>query len=185
MTAIFDALAFVGYSLLTPTNPASGYTPTTDAVSIILSDGTTQTVFSSLGVARRCQTYMNSKNQYYLQASDDIVIINCETKLLICEMTFLVQKLLNSYTLLYHGGAVKAVHRNLSSMVSLQDALISVGLRNLGNDFQGNYDLETNLADQWRPRIKVVDYYFVATVTSSTQGSQLSDSTPIQIDLTP
>ena len=184
MSAIFDSLAFVGFTELTPTN-ATG-TPSTDTVTLIMSDGTTQTVFSSLLIARRCQTYMNSRNQYYLQASDDIIIINCETKLLIMEMTFMIQKLLNSYTLLYHGGAVKAVHRNLSNMVSLQDALVSVGWRSLGSTpMQGNYDLETNLDDAFRPRIKVVDYYFVGTVSSSTQGSQLSDSTPIQIDLTP
>lgn len=130
-------------------------------VTIITSDGVTRTVFDTLPTALLCLNYMRSRKQYYLQASDEITIINCETKLLIVENTFLNQKLMNSFVFTYFNGSVTGVHRNLSTMMSLTEALASVGYKKTSSlPFNSNYDLETSLADNERPRIKVVDYYF-------------------------
>ena len=62
-------------------------------------------------------------------AGDDITIINCQTKFVIFENTFINQKCITSYYLTYHGKTVKAIHRNLSDLFNLTDAMISVGFK--------------------------------------------------------
>ena len=186
--ALYDSLSFVGYAELVASNAPSGFTPSSDPVSIILSTGVTQVVFSSAAVGRRCQTFMRTKKMYFLQASEDVIIISCEGTLLICEMTYMIQKMLNSYSFRYEtlstGSAeVLGVHRNLSQLGSVQDCLISCGWRHLGNNLSNNWDTETNLSDQHRPRLIVFNYYYVAQsgLTGSTGGSMLIDATPIQL----
>ena len=68
-------------------------------VQLKMSDGTTKTDFDNITTALKCWNFMRSRTQYYLQASDEIIIINCETQLLIFETTFNNQKLLNRCTL--------------------------------------------------------------------------------------
>ena len=113
-----------------------------------------------------------------MNANDDIMIVNVSgIKLLILETTFLNQKLLNSYNFIYTRGKVRGVHWNLSNIVNLTDALISVGYKkNSTTAFNNNYDLETNLPDNERPRIKLVDYHFVSAPANSSTGSLLEDS---------
>ena len=114
---------------------------------------------------------MNSRNQYFIMAGDDITIINCQTKLLIFENTFINQKCITSYDLTYHGQTVKSIHKNLSNLFNLTDAMISVGFKvSSSASWSTNGDLETNLADSDRPRVKVCDFYYFTT-----QGSLLSD----------
>ena len=69
-----------------------------------------------------------------MQANDEIIIVNISgVKLLILETTMLNQKILNSFNFIYSRGDVKGVHRNLSNVVSLTDALVSVGYKKILN----------------------------------------------------
>jgi hypothetical protein len=113
-----------------------------------------------------------------MQANTDIIIVNiCGAKLMILETTFLNQKLMKSYNFIYSRGGVRGVHRNLSTVVSLTDALVSVGYNKASSTaFNNNYDLETSLPDAERPRIKLVDYHYIQSPTTSTTGTLLSDA---------
>ena len=169
---IFTSSDFTGY---TPSQPSGAPSLTdTGSITLIKSDATTETVFDSLTTALKCLNFMNSKNMYYLMAGDDITIVNCQTKLLILENTFTNQKMINSYVFSYHGKKIKGIHRNLSNMVNLTDALISVGFKTNNVVFQNNNDLETNRPDAERPRVKVLDWYYFTTT-----GSLLEDTTQI------
>ena len=169
---IFTSADFTGY---TPSQPSGAPSLTdTGSITLIKSDATIETVFDSLTTALKCLNFMNSKNMYYLMAGDDITIVNCQTKLLILEKTFTNQKMINSYVFSYHGKKIKGIHRNLSNMVNLTDALISVGFKTNNLVFQNNNDLETNRPDAERPRVKVLDYYYFTT-----NGSLLEDTTQI------
>jgi len=173
---IFGSSDFTSYTIETPTSTETKGTALAP-ITIIKSDQTTETVFDSLDTAVRCLAFMNARKQYYLQANDDIMIMNVSSvKLLILETTMLNQKLMNSFNFIYSRGGVKGVHRNLSAIMNLTDALVSVGYKKSSTvAFNNNYDLENNLADGERPRIKVVDYHYIQTPTSSTAGSLLSD----------
>ena len=170
--SIFDNTDFASSVIDVPV----GQTTVTDNgnISIIKSDGVNQIVFNSLSTALKCLNFMNSRGQYYMAAGDDLTILNLQTKLLIVENTFINQKLMNSYVLTYHGSSVKAIHRNLSNLFNLKDALISVGFKIEASQFNTNLDLQANLADEDRPRIQICDFfYFVGT------GSALTDTTQI------
>ena len=169
---IFTSSDFTGYTPSQPTGAAS--LTDTGSITLIKSDATTETVFDSLTTALKCLNFMNSKNMYYLMAGDDITIVNCQTKLLILENTFTNQKMINSYVFSYHSKKIKGIHRNLSNMVNLTDALISVGFKTNNTIFQDNSDL-TAIPDDQRPRIKIVDWYYF----SGANGSLLEDTTQI------
>jgi len=170
---IFTSSDFTGYTPSQPTGAAS--LTDTGSITLIKSDATTETVFDSLTTALKCLNFMNSKNMYYLMAGDDITIVNCQTKLLILENTFTNQKMINSYVFSYHGKKIKGIHRNLSNMVNLTDALISVGFKTNNTVFQNNNDLETNRPDAERPRVKVLDWFYFDLASPS----QLEDTTQI------
>ena len=170
---IFTSSDFTGYTPSQPTGAAS--LTDTGSITLIKSDATTETVFDSLTTALKCLNFMNSKNMYYLMAGDDITIVNCQTKLLILENTFTNQKMINSYVFSYHGKKMKGIHRNLSNMVNLTDALISVGFKTNNTVFQNNNDLETNRPDAERPRVKVLDWFYFDLASPS----QLEDTTQI------
>ena len=169
---IFTSSDFTGYTPSQPTGAAS--LTDTGSITLIKSDSTIETVFDSLTTALKCLNFMNSKNMYYLMAGDDITIVNCQTKLLVLENTFTNQKMINSYVFSYHGKKIKGIHRNLSNMVNLTDALISVGFKTNNTIFQDNSDL-TAIPDDQRPRIKIVDWYYF----SGANGSLLEDTTQI------
>ena len=169
---IFTSSDFTGY---TPSQPNGAASLTdTGSITLIKSDATTETVFDSLTTALKCLNFMESKNMYYLMAGDDITIVNCQTKLLILENTFTNQKMINSYVFSYHGKKIKGIHRNLSNMVNLTDALISVGFKTNNTIFQDNSDLTAIPHDQ-RPRIKIVDWFYF----SQSNGSLLEDTIQI------
>ena len=175
---IFTSESFSEYSVELPSEE-SVKNPT-DVVNIIKSDGVTETVFQDVTIALRCLAFMVARNQYYLQASDDIIIVNVSgTKLLVLETTFFNQKLLNSFNMAYSRGKVVCNHRNMSNIMTLSDALRSVGLKSNGVLLMNNYDLETNVKQTERPHIKVIDINFKASVATSTEGSVLED--PLQI----
>jgi len=186
--ALFTAASFPG---ATAEQPSAGGTATpslTTAINFSKSDGTTAVVFDSLRTALNCLSFMNSRKQYYLMANDDIMIINVSgVKLFTLETTFINQKLMNSFAFIYVRGGVVCVHRNLSTIMTVSDALVSVGYKKSDTTpFDTNYDLDGafSATPSNRPFIQVVDVNYV---TPSTQpvGSHIKDSTGIVYGQTP
>ena len=81
---------------------------------------------------------------------------------------------------IYHGAEVRAIHRSMADMVSLSEALASVGFRciSLPCDTAVNANIENDRADKDRPRIQVIDYVYKSPTLPHTN---LVDSTPIVI----
>ena len=80
----------------------------------------------------------------------------------------------------YHGNQVQAIHRSMADMVSLSEALASVGFRCIGLPWTSdiNPKLQENRADKDRPRIQVIDYVYKSPTLPHTD---LVDSSPIVI----
>ena len=152
----------------------------TSGVNLVLSDGSTNTIFDSVYTGLNTLEFMMARNQYYLMASDDVMLINVDgVKLLILATSFMNQKLMNSFSFHYIRGKVSCIHRNLATIMNLTDALISVGYKKSSVvAFANNYDLQDNLTDVNRPRIQVFDINYSPNPTSSTDSSQLEDSPP-------
>ena len=87
---------------------------------------------------------------------------------------------MNSYVSTYHGNQVQAIHRSMADMVSLSDALSSVGFRCIGLPWNSacNPKMETGRADKDMPRIHVVDYVYTNPTLPHTN---LEDASPIVI----
>ena len=85
---------------------------------------------------------------------------------------------MNSYVSTYHGNQVQAIHRSLADMVSLIEALASVGFRGIGLPWSTavNTKMENDRADKDRPRIQVIDYVYKSPTLPHTN---LVDSSPI------
>ena len=146
-----------------------------DAVVLQLNDTTRVTVFTSLTNALRCMEQMRQREQWLLQASDDIFIVSCGAKMIICESTLINQKLFASFMPIYVGGHTRFAHRSMSSSMQLGDALQSVGFCLQGQTIQNNYDL---INMQGPPNILIVDWNFSATpdpTSPATVGSLLDD----------
>jgi hypothetical protein len=73
---------------------------------------------------------------------------------------------------------VRAIHRNLSTIKTLTDALISVGYKLNGSPFSNNYSLQAALTTAQMPHIQIFDLNYVSTPTITT-GSKLEDTNPI------
>ena len=103
---------------------------------------------------------METSRLYSLSPNEDITIINLRSKLMILENAYINQKMMNSYVFTYHGNQVQAIHRPAADMVTLSDALSSVGFRCIGLPwgFDSNPKMEANRADKDRPRIQIVDH---------------------------
>ena len=150
------------------------------SVDIILSTGIVQQVFDSLSSALKCIHYMEANKLYSLSPNEDITVINLRSKLLILENTYINQKMMNSYVFTYHGNQVQAIHRSMADMVTLPEALSSVGFRCVGLPWSTavNAKMENDRADKDRPRIQVVDYVYKSPTLPHTN---LVDSAPIVI----
>ena len=87
---------------------------------------------------------------------------------------------MNSYVFTYHGNQVQANHRSMADMVSLSEALASVGFRCIGLPWstEVNPKMENDRADKGRPRIQVIDYVYKSPTLPHTN---LVDSSPIVI----
>ena len=174
----FGALSTtVSQSGTATTNHTSTTNFSTSAFNLIMSDGTTNTIFDSVYTGLNTLEFMVSRNQYYLMASDDVMIINVDgVKLLILETTFMNQKLMNSFSFHYIRGKIRCIHRNLATIMDLTDALISVGYKKSTDvAFANNTDLQESLTDSNRPRIQVFDLYHSA----ASGGCKLEDSPAI------
>ena len=99
------------------------------SVDLILSTGITQQVFDSLSTGLKCIHYMEANKLYSLSPNEDITISSLRSKLLIPDDTYINQKMMNSYVFTYHGNQVQAIDRSMADMVSLSEALASVGFR--------------------------------------------------------
>ena len=89
---------------------------------------------------------------------------------------------MNSYTFIYHGNQVQAIHRSMADMVSLSEALASVGFRCIVLPWitDASPKMETGRADKDRPRIQVVVYVCKSPILPHTN---LQDSPPIVIQV--
>ena len=178
--ALFTASDFTGYTSTFAAPSGSADVIFAGSVDIILSTGITQQVFDTLSTALKCIHYMETNKLYSLSPNEDVTILNLRSKLLILENTYINQKMMNSYVFTYHGSQVQAIHRSMADMVSLSEALASVGFRCIGLPWSTdiNPKLQENRADKDRPRIQVIDYLYKHP---SLPHTNIVDSTPIVI----
>ena len=178
--ALLSASDFAGYSDSYAIPANSPDVIFSGIVDLILSTGITQQVFDTLSTAPKCIHYMEINKLYSLSPNEDITIINLRSKLLILENTYINQKMMNSYVFTYHGNQVQAIHRSMADMVSLSEALASVGFRCIGLPWSTavNAKMENGRADKDRPRIQVIDYVYISPTLPHTN---LIDSSPIVI----
>ena len=159
----------------------SGATVVGGNVSIIKSDNTTEVIFDNLQQGLTCLQKMHSNGQYYLNAGEDVVCVNVSgVKLLLLETTFMNQKLMNAFTFAYVRGAVRCIHRQLSYIVDLSEALESVGFlipSSIGK-FTNNRSLQAAISNNSdRPHIQIVDQNYMSNPTDSYEGSALEEPT--------
>ena len=123
---------------------------------------------------------MEQLKLYSLPPNEDVIIIHLRPKLLILENAFINQRLMNNYGFTYHGNQVQAIHKSMADFVSLSRALASVGFGCIGLPWgtDVNPKLETDRADEDRPRIQVVDYVYKSPTLPYTS---LQDPPPIVI----
>ena len=178
--ALFSASDFTGYTSTFAVPSGISDVLFAGSVDLILSTGITQQVFDTLSTALKCIHYMEANKLYSLSPNEDVTILNLRSKLLILENTYINQKMMNSYVFSYHGNQVQGIHRSMADMVSLSEALASVGFRCIGLPWSTdiNPKMETDRADKDRPRIQVVDYVYKSPTLPHTN---LVDSSPIVI----
>ena len=178
--ALLSASGFTGYSDSYAIPAKSSDVIFSGSVDLILPIGITQQVFDTLSTGFKCFHYMEANKLYSLSPNEDITIITLRSKLLILENTYINQKMMNSYVLTYLGNQVQAIHRSMADMVSLSEALASVGFRCIGLPWSSavNAKMENDRADKDRPRIQVIDYVYKSPTLPHTN---LVDSSPIVI----
>ena len=178
--ALFTASQFstVSYDL-----PVGGGAPANanDPVTVLLSDGNTVTVADTLSTALKLLSYMRTNSQWQVLASDDVTVVSINAvKGLVMENTILNQKLLTQYLPTYIGDQVRFVHRTSSLVLSLTDALKSVGFCHTGSlPFANNLDLRLGGSN-----IQLFDWNYKASPGTSSEGSLLNDGTPLRYDFT-
>ena len=161
----------------TPTGQTGPPPNAAHSVQLTLVDGTVINVFDSLETALKCISTMRAKKQWFLQASEDVVVVSVGTKLLIMEATLINQKMLQAFAPLYQLGQVLLQHRYVSQLATLTTALQQSGYCHKASlPFANNYDLR-NAPNP--PAVQVVDWFYTAFPADSSQGSLLADSSPI------
>ena len=145
-------------------NPAHG-------VQLTLQDQSVVTVFSTLEVAMQCLRAMKERGQWFLQASEDVIVVSNGTRLLLLEASLVNQKMLQQFSVVDISGRTLFQHRSCSQSATLTAALQQSGycLKAL-LPFASNYDL---LRAPNPPAIVVVDWFFTAFPADATEGSQL------------
>jgi hypothetical protein len=150
-----------------------------DAVVLALSDGTQITVFDTLETALKLANFMRTHKQWTVAASEDVTIAlaNGGIKMLVCENALQNQKLLTSFVPVYLGDELQFVNRSMSCVVSLTEALRSVGFCvKSATPFAGNLSLRLGGTS-----VQVVDWNYQASASDS-EGSQLHDGAPLLYD---
>ena len=152
-----------------------------DQVQLQLSDGSNVTVFDKLTTGLRLLTFMRTNHQWQVSASEDVTIVSINAvKGLIMETSLLNQKLLTSFLPTYIGDQIRFVHRTMSTVLSLTDALKSVGFCFTGSSPPNN-NLDLRLASTG---LILFDWNFEANPADSTSGSLLNDGTQLRYDFT-
>ena len=99
---------------------------------------------------------------------------------LLLENTVVNQKLITSFLPTYIGHQVRFVHRSMSAVVSLTDALKSVGFCHTSSlPFLNNLDLRLGGTG-----IQLFDWNYVELPASTSDGSLLEDGSPLRYDFT-
>jgi hypothetical protein len=153
-----------------------------DAVALALSDGTQITVFDTLETALKLANCMRMHRQWTVAASEDVTVAlaNGGIKMLVCENTLQNQKLLTSFVPCYIGDELQFVHRSMSCVVSLTEALRSVGFCvKSSTPFAGNLSLRLGGTN-----VQLVDWNYMASPATDGDGSQLHDGAPLLYDFT-
>ena len=152
-----------------------------DPVVLQLGDGTQVTVFDTLTTALRLLAYMRRNAQWNVQGSDDIMVVPINAvKGMVLESNLINQKLVTSFLPTYIGDQVRFVHRSMSTVASLTDALRSVGFCHTSSlPFSNNLDLRLGGTS-----IQLFDWSFVALPASTSDGSLLEDGSPLRYDFT-
>jgi hypothetical protein len=140
-------------------------------VQLTLQDSSVVTVFSSLEVALHCLKAMKARGQWFLQASEDVVVVSNGTRMLLLEANLVNQKMLQQFAMIDLSGRTLFQHRGCSQIVTLTAALQQSGYcMKAALPFSGNFDLRSAPNP---PAIAVVDWFFDAFPADSTSGSQL------------
>ena len=173
-TPLFTASQFAGVNYSTPVGQNGAPAHAGDPVALACSDGSTVTVFDTLSTALKCLASMTGSGQWYIQATDEVMVVSVGTKLLILETTLTNQKMMQTYTAWYStSGQVVFQNKSTSQSNSLTGALQKCGyLMQAAQPFQNNYDLAHAPGP---PNIQIVDWFYLANAANSTQGSKLND----------
>ena len=177
--ALFTEASFAATPFDRPMGVVADPAHANDPVTLQLSDGTSITVFDKLTTALRLGRFMRESSQWQVAASEDITIVSANggLKLLLLENTLQNQKLLTSFVPVYTGDQLLFVHRSMSSVMSLTDALRSVGFCVKDLPYNNNLDLRLGLTG-----IQIVDYNYQASLSNSEEGSLLNDGSPLVFD---
>ena len=90
------------------------------------------------------------------------------------------QKLFSSFAPIYYGSLMRFLHRSASLVLSLTDALRSVGYCVVSPvPYMNNTDLRVAGVN-----VLIVDWNYVANPATPAQVSQLEDETPLVFDFT-
>jgi hypothetical protein len=179
--ALFTEASFPATDYDKPLGVAEAPAHANDPITLQLSDGTSITIFDKLTTALKLARFMRQSSQWQIAASEDVTVVSANggLKLLLMENTLQNQKLLTSFVPVYTGDQLLFVHRSMSSVLSLTDALRSVGFCVKGLPYLNNLDLRLG-----NTYIQVVDYKYQASLSNSEEGSLLNDGTPLVFDFT-
>jgi len=179
--ALFTEASFPTTDYDSPLGVSGAPAHPNDPVTLQLSDGTSVTVYDKLTTALRLAAFMRQSSQWQVAASEDVTIVSANggLKTLIMENTLQNQKLLTSFVPVYTGDQLLFVHRSMSSVLSLTDALRSVGFCVKGLPYNNNLDLRLGLTG-----IQLVDWNYQARLSNSEEGSLLNDGSPLVFDFT-
>ena len=152
-----------------------------DPIVLQLGDGTQVTVCDKLSTALRLLAYMRRNAQWNVQGNDDVMVVSVNAvKGMILENNLVNQKLITSFLPTYIGDQVRFVHRSMSTVVSLTDALKSVGFCHPSSlPFSNNLDLRLGGTS-----IQLFDWNYVALPASTSAVSLLEDASPMRYDFT-
>ena len=175
--ALFTAASFPGATVDVPQGKSWPTANAADPISLQLSDGSTVQLFDSLTSCLLCANVLRTRNQHSVSLTDDVqmhVIGGC--KVLLMEQSLVNQRLQSQYAFVLANNGIRCVHRSMSLVLTLEEALSSVGwLRTTtGSALNTNADLS---AGSNPPRIKVVDINW--------PNSLLTDANPLVLDVVP
>ena len=140
-----------------------------DPVDLRLSDGTTVRCFDTKVAALSLLEQMRNRKQAYVSLSDDVACyaVSQGAKLIVCENALQNQRLWASFSADYTAGQTRFIHRSLSSVQNLFDALSSVGAT-----VSGTLDDNRALANLC---MAVVDWNYKAAPSDASRGFVLDD----------